>query len=73
MPRMDKCFNTAGPNQPDIHYSLSPMQRVDWPELLYLITAQKYLFLHAPRQTGKTSLLINLMHYLNAEGHYRAL
>jgi hypothetical protein len=37
------------------------------------ISTQKYLFLHAPRQTGKTSLLINLMHYLNAEGHYRAL
>lgn len=33
MPRMDKFFNTAGPNQPDIHYTLSPMQRVDWREL----------------------------------------
>lgn len=73
MPRMEKFFNTAGPNQPDIHYTLSPMQRGDWPELLHAISAQKYLFLHAPRQTGKTSLLINLMHHLNAEGHYRAL
>ena len=33
MLRMDKFFNTAGPNQPDIHYTLSPMQRVDWREL----------------------------------------
>ncbi|MDO9570658.1 MAG: AAA-like domain-containing protein [Hydrogenophaga sp.] len=70
---MDKFFNTAGPNQPDIHYTLSPMQRVDWPELSGLMAARKYFILHAPRQTGKTSLLINLMHHLNAEGHYRAL
>jgi type IV secretory pathway ATPase VirB11/archaellum biosynthesis ATPase len=70
---MDKFFNTAGPNKPDIHYTLSPMQRVNWPELSSLIAAQKYFILHAPRQTGKTSLLINLMHFINAEGKYRAL
>ncbi|PIZ22264.1 MAG: hypothetical protein COY49_09465, partial [Comamonadaceae bacterium CG_4_10_14_0_8_um_filter_57_29] len=29
--------------------------------------------LHAPRQTGKTSLLINLMHFINGQGQYRAL
>ena len=73
MLRMEKFFNTAGPNQPDIHYTLSPVQRVDWPELSGLMAARKYFILHAPRQTGKTSLLINLMHHLNAEGHYRAL
>jgi hypothetical protein len=33
MPRMEKFFNTAGPNQPAIHDTLSPMQRVDWREL----------------------------------------
>ena len=38
MPRMEKCFNTAGPNQPDIHYTLNPMQRVDWRELSGLVT-----------------------------------
>jgi len=70
---MEKFFNTAGPNKPDIHYTLLPMQRVNWPELSSLIAAQKYFILHAPRQTGKTSLLINLMHFINTQGQYRAL
>ena len=70
---MNKFFNTAGPNKPDIHYTLLPMHRVNWPELSGLIDAQKYFILHAPRQTGKTSLLINLMHFINSQGQYRAL
>ena len=70
---MDKFFNTAGPNKPDLHYTLLPKDRVNWPELSSLIAAQKYFILHAPRQTGKTSLLINLMHFINAQGQYRAL
>jgi len=70
---MEKFFNTAGPNQPDIHYTLLPKDRVNWPELSGLIDSRKYFILHAPRQTGKTSLLINLMHFINAQGQYRAL
>jgi hypothetical protein len=70
---MEKFFNTAGPNQPDIHYTLLPKDRVNWAELDGLIAARKYFILHAPRQTGKTSLLINLMHFINAQGRYRAL
>ncbi|MCF8167116.1 MAG: AAA-like domain-containing protein [Rhodoferax sp.] len=70
---MEKQFNTAGPNQPDIHYTLTPSDRINWPELSSLIDARKFFILHAPRQTGKTSLLLHLMHTLNAEGKYRAL
>ncbi len=70
---MEKFFNTAGPNQPDIHYTLLPKDRVNWPELSSLIAARKYFILHAPRQTGKTSLLINLMRFINEQGQYRAL
>ncbi|MCF8169184.1 MAG: AAA-like domain-containing protein [Rhodoferax sp.] len=70
---MDKFFNTAGPNQPDIHYTLLPKDRVSWPEMSILIAARKYFILHAPRQTGKTSLLINLMRFINEQGQYRAL
>lgn len=70
---MEKFFNTAGPNQPDIHYTLLPKDRINWPELSGLIGARKYFILHAPRQTGKTSLLINLMHFINGQGQYRAL
>jgi hypothetical protein len=38
-----------------------------------LIDARKYFILHTPRQTGKTGLLISLMHFINAQGQYRAL
>ncbi|MEN9377867.1 MAG: hypothetical protein RL710_3024 [Pseudomonadota bacterium] len=42
-------------------------------ELSGLIASNKYFVLHAPRQTGKTSQLINLMHFINGQGRYRAL
>jgi predicted AAA+ superfamily ATPase len=66
---MDKFFNTAGPNQPDIHYTLLPKDRINWPELSSLIAARKYFILHAPRQTGKTSLLINLITLLTRKAN----
>ncbi len=65
-----KFFNTAGPvNRPD-HYKLDPLERWDMHEILSLIQQEKYFILHAPRQTGKTSSLLALMEYLNAEGRY---
>jgi len=66
-------FNTAGPNKPDIHYTLTPDDRIDWPALHQLIGDQRYFVMHAPRQTGKTSLLLHIMARLNREGTYRAL
>jgi len=66
-------FNTAGPVRPDDHYCLPPLERFDLDELLLLIQQKKYFVLHAPRQTGKTSCLLALMDYLNAEGHYRCV
>ncbi|MEN8218141.1 MAG: AAA-like domain-containing protein [Pseudomonadota bacterium] len=38
-----------------------------------LIDAERYFILHAPRQTGKTSLMLQLMDNLNHEGKYIAL
>ena len=70
---MEKQFNTAGPNKPDIHYTLTPSDRINWPELSGLIDAQKYFILHAPRQTGKTSLLLHLMRSINGQDKYRAI
>jgi hypothetical protein len=70
---MDKVFNTAGPKQPDIHYTLLPRDRVNRGELEGLFAARKYFILHVPRQTGKTSLLISLMHFIYAQAPYRAL
>ena len=70
---MEKQFNTAGPNKPDIHYTLTSSDRINWPELSGLIDAQKYFILHAPRQTGKTSLLLHLMRSINGQDKYRAI
>ena len=68
-----KFFNTAGPVNPKKHYALSPLNRLDSHEILSLIDQEKYFILHAPRQTGKTSCLLELMYYLNQEGKYDAL
>lgn len=70
---MDKFFNTAGPIKPDIHYYISSANRIDWDEIDMLIAGQKYILLHAPRQTGKTSALLEIMERLNKEGTYSAL
>ncbi len=66
-------FNTAGPVKPDIHYTVPPLSRFDLDEMLLLIQQQKYFVLHAPRQVGKTSYLLALSAYLNAQETYRAL
>jgi hypothetical protein len=68
-----KFFNTAGPVDCEEHYCLPPLSRFDLDDILSLINQKKYFVLHAPRQTGKTSSMIALMHYLNKEGQYRAL
>ena len=64
-------FNTAGPIQPEIHYHLPPLTRLDVEDLLLLIRQRKYFVLHAPRQTGKTSALFALRDRLNAAGEFR--
>ncbi|MCX7814806.1 MAG: AAA-like domain-containing protein, partial [Tepidimonas ignava] len=69
----DKQFNTAGPSRPEDHYMLNPLARVDVDDVLALIEAKRYFVLHAPRQTGKTTVLLALMEHLNAQGRYRAL
>jgi len=64
-------FNTTGPVEPDEHYALPPLARLDRDELDLLIAQKRYFVLHAPRQTGKTSALLALMAHLNVEGRYR--
>ncbi len=70
---MEKHFNTAGPSTPDLHYMLDPLSRIDLDSLLSLIGQRRYFVLHAPRQTGKTTCLLALRDYLNAEGNFAAL
>lgn len=68
---MARFFNTAGPCQPEIHYTVDPLPRL--PGVRDLIDGRHYFVLHAPRQTGKTTYLYALMNQLNKEGKYTAL
>ena len=70
-----RSFNTAGPINKQDHYCIPPLERIDLDYVLNLIHDQEYFILHAPRQTGKTSVLIALQNHLNsgAEGDYRCL
>ena len=64
-------FNTAGPIAADMHYHIPPLARLDVEDLMLLIRQEKYFVLHAPRQTGKTSVLLALRDELNASGEFR--
>ncbi|MGB7084153.1 MAG: AAA family ATPase, partial [Phormidesmis sp.] len=68
---MPRWFNTAGPCKSDIHYMLSPLTRL--PELERLIAQESYYVLHAPRQTGKTTLMLSLAQELTASDRYVAV
>lgn len=68
-----KFFNTAGPIKPEKHYHLSPLERIHFPEWMQAIQEEKYLVLHAPRQTGKTSMLMALMEKINQQNQYTCL
>ncbi len=66
-------FNTEGEVVAAKHYCIPPLQRVDLDEILTLIDREKYFILHAPRQTGKTSVLAALADHLNATGRFRCV
>ena len=51
-------FNTEGRVVRQDHYCIPPLERVDLGEILELIRDKRYVVLHAPRQTGKTSTLL---------------
>ena len=64
-------FNTAGPCLEGVHYMLPPEERL--PEARRLVERGEYFVIHAPRQTGKTTLLRTLAERLTAEGRFAAL
>ena len=68
-------FNTEGPNVPARHYSVPPLDRMDLRAVLTLIRQMRYFVLHAPRQTGKTSVLVALRDLLNSgtEGEFNCV
>ena len=71
--KIARFFNTAGPVNPEMHYSIPPLERLDVDDLLLLIRQWKYFVLHAPRQTGKTSALLALRDQLNVSGEFRCV
>ncbi|MCL2010129.1 MAG: ATP-binding protein [Synergistaceae bacterium] len=70
VPKIDKFFNIAGPAQPDIHYTLDPLRRINYDEISLLMNQRSYFILHAPRQTGKTTSLLAMVNKINEEGVY---
>ena len=68
-----KLFNTEGPIIPEDHYYIPVAQRIDLDEIETLIDRKKYFVLHAPRQSGKTTTLLEIMRLLNASGKYKCL
>jgi hypothetical protein len=65
---MSRFFNTAGPNNPAWHYTLPILARL--PDVRELIDQRLYFVLHAPRQVGKTTALLELGRELTAGGSY---
>ncbi|MEO3782074.1 ATP-binding protein [Actinocorallia sp. B10E7] len=63
-----KYFNTAGRCRENLHYMLPPEPRL--PEAREYIERGFYFVVHAPRQSGKTTVLETLARTLNTEGRY---
>ncbi|MDJ0837888.1 MAG: AAA-like domain-containing protein [Acidobacteriota bacterium] len=70
---MSRFFNTSGPCQPEKHYMIPGAERFDLDHVRGLIDKERYFILHAPRQTGKTTLMRHLARTILAEGRYVAL
>ncbi|MBK9261914.1 MAG: ATP-binding protein [Polyangiaceae bacterium] len=62
---MPRRFNTAGPNDSARHTTISARSRV--PALWEIIEQGSFFVLHAPRQMGKTTLLLDLAAAINRE------
>ncbi|MDR2680336.1 MAG: ATP-binding protein [Tannerella sp.] len=63
-------FNVAGACRKDKHYMIDSAERLHG--VRQLIDMEQYVVIHAPRQTGKTTYLKELVRQLNEEGKYYA-
>ncbi|SEN06255.1 AAA-like domain-containing protein [bacterium A37T11] len=68
---MSRYFNIAGPCNPVDHYMIDASERLK--AVLPLIDQKQYFVIHAARQSGKTTLLLDLTAQLNSSGRYYAL
>ena len=53
---------------PEVHYTIPPLSRAPLRRIDQLVEWEEYFVLHAPRQTGKTSVLKALRDHLNEQG-----
>ena len=65
---MSRFFNTAGPCRPEDHYTLPSLPRL--PKVMKIIEQKGYFVIHAPRQTGKTTAMLDLADRLTASGKF---
>ncbi|GAP72910.1 AAA-like domain-containing protein [Candidatus Symbiothrix dinenymphae] len=68
---MARYFNVAGPCDEAKHYMIEASSRLSG--IRELIEQEQYFVIHAPRQSGKTTLLLDLVNRINSEGKYYAL
>ena len=64
---MKKFFNVTGFCNPEDHYMIDPLRGLN-EQIVKLIKYKYYFTMHAPRQSGKTTMLHSLMHKINGEG-----
>ncbi|GHT50571.1 hypothetical protein AGMMS49982_06120 [Bacteroidia bacterium] len=68
---MARYFNVAGPCNEVAHYMIEASSRLSG--IKELIEQEQYFVIHAPRQSGKTTLLLDWVNRINREGKYYAL
>ncbi|MDR1408539.1 MAG: AAA-like domain-containing protein, partial [Tannerella sp.] len=68
---MTRYFNVAGPCNEADHYMIDASSRLQG--IADLINQKQYFVIHAARQSGKTTFLLDMTERLNAEGKYYAL
>ena len=68
---MSRFFNIAGPCIAGEHYMIDSSGRLG--EIQQYIERRQYFVIHAARQTGKTTILLELEDQLNKEGQYYVL
>ena len=64
-------FNTAGPCKSQKHYMIEASTRLKG--VKQLIDQEQYFVIHAARQSGKTTYLMDLTQRINEEGKYYAI
>ncbi len=64
---MKRFFNVTGFCTPERHYMVDPLRGLN-DTIVDLINSEYYFTIHAPRQSGKTTMLHALMNKINTEG-----